>query len=441
MKRIGIVACCILALAVLAPPSSAQSTRATPPTARRQSGGGVGVTVDLGNVLRGISRNCHNERRDIKLIHVIAVFGADDDGGRATATIAQPRASGGALEAVSYRPRAPYLSSDTGEDYVMRWIRTTNRVLANSNAPFRLSEDDVVYDMVRNTVLNRQGNDADGAAAQAFFREKIIGASPDPRYAHRMVLFFPWGPHATIPRGSGASAISSWFVSMPSNVNGGTLWNDEEIWGWYMMPHEFGHFMGLVHTFAEPPREYYELLAIGDRNGSLVPTSDGYFVPHFEVEGPVNTGGNHYYFVQQPSPQLQADLGVLQSNMFWDGDAGGFDETTDFGTHVLSFHVAGVPDTPLDIGLGWTPVARQTGPCTARSGTLNNAPYSNITNRTNPMSYSICAPEGMRYTPGQIAVMSWALENLPHRAYFVTNEHNRRIQVCTPEDSAFATRD
>lgn len=441
MKRIGIVACCVLALALLAPPSSAQSTRGTPPPTRGRAGGSVGVSVDLGNVLQALSRNCHTERRDIKLIHIVAVFGADDDGGRATAVAASVRGGNTSITPLTYTPRAPYLSSDTGEDYVMRWIRTTNRVLANSNAPFRLSEDDVVYDLVRNTVINRQGNDADGAAAQAYFRDKAIGANPDPRYAHRMVLFFPWGPDATIPRGSGASSISSWFVSMPSNVNGGTLWNNEEIWGWYMMPHEFGHFMGLVHTFAEPAREYYEILTIGRRQGSLVPNDDGVLVPHFDIDGPVNSAGQHYYFIQSQSRQLRIDTEVLQSNMFWDGDAGGFDETTDFGTHVLNYHVAGVADTPVDIGLGWAPVARQSSPCVARSGTLNNAPYSNVTNRTNPMSYSICAPEGMRYTPGQVAVMEWALETLPHRAYFVTNEHNRRIQVCTPEESSFATRD
>ena len=420
----------------VAPSSSAQSSRQHPATSPHES-----VTVDIGSVISQLGRvsSCHQENRSIQLIRVIAVFGADDDGGRATATLPRQTRQGPhpTLVLRPYRPLAPYLASAAGEDYVMEWIRRTNRILANSNAPFRLSEPDVAYDLVRDTAINTQATAAQWQYSQDFFRAKVMG-TPDPLYAGRLILHFPWGvgTAAQGPRGSGASDINSWFVAMPSRVFGGTMWESQEIWGWYMMPHEFGHFLGLQHTFVWPAQELLEAMAMGYR-GAQVAMNDkgGSYYPF------TSNGSPGIYALQPSSPELDADwqfVGTtLQSSPVPDTDTQGFSRSLQIGADAtFDYTVDGVADTPADLGLGWAPTRQHVDPCSPQSVTMFGAPYSNLTNRTNPMSYTLCATQGMRYTPGQVAVMETSLQ-YPHRAYFVT-QVQRSVDVCTATASRMA---
>lgn len=319
----------------------------------------------------------------------------------------------------------------------MEWIRRTNRVLANSDAPFRLSESDVAYDLVRNTQINSlaiipngPGEADDQGVAELYFRDKVNGPTPDPRYAGRLIMHFPWGPttnEALGPRGGGFSDINMWSVSMPARVYGGTRWGTQEIWGWYMMAHELGHFLGLQHTATNPGWSLYEAYAQGYRQPAILSNGD----IDYGIHGP-DPGR---YDIQPSSPQLTADnafaMDKLNGAPVYDADSGGLDRIMAYANGTtLAYHVAGVADTPTDLGLGWAPSAQGRDPCAQVTATINGANYTNITNRTNPMSYSLCITDGMRFTPGQLAVMSESL-TLPHRSYFIS--HVERVaQVCTP---------
>jgi hypothetical protein len=425
------------------PPPSNQTPAQQQPNATVLTPGDVGRLV---GAIRQLASGCRQAPRTVQIIRVIAVFGADDDGSRATATPIRAQTSGApplresAATLRPYRPVAPYLASASGEDYVMEWIRRTNRVLANSDAPFRLSESDVAYDLVRNTDINSlaviahgPGEADDEAVAETYFRNKVNGANPDPRYAGRLVMHFPWGSDTNVangPRGGGFSDINMWSVSMPARVYGGTRWGTQEIWGWYMMAHELGHFLGLQHTAIDPPWFLFEAYAQGHRSPTLLPDGGISYAIHGADPG--------RFDIQASSPQLSADvafaMGLLNGAAVFDGDSYGVQRTMTYANgSTLNYNVAGVSDTPPDMGLGWAPSTQNRDPCTAASATVNGTLYSNVTNRTNPMSYSLCITEGMRFTPGQVAVMAESL-TLPHRSYFIS--HVERVaQVCTPAAS------
>lgn len=423
----------VLILAVMAAPASSQPRVPEPRPIER---GGASVSVDVGalfDVARALTTGCRSERRRFQEIRVVATFVADDDGGRATALpVNGPVAAGAARP---WRPRAPFLMGPRGQDYVLEWIKHTNRVLANSSASFRLSETDVTYDRIDDTDLNAFTTAEQWNAAQAFFRDKVSRPIPDPRYAGRLVLLFQWGPGSESegPRGSGLADIDSWFLIMPSRLYGGTQWEGADIPGWYMMPHEFGHFMGLNHPFPDGPtdagREILERLASGARGLSF---GGGY---QFQQ------GGAPGQFAPQPSSaQLLADLAQYNANQTgaaFDRDAAPMERTTIlFDGTPFPYTIDGVGDTPGDLGLGWAPAMLAASPCSPRQAAFHGAPYSNVTNRTNVMSYTICDTSGLRYTPAQVSVMEKSL-TYPHRAY-AAREVTRSVQVCRPLASRVA---
>lgn len=421
----------VAAAIVLVAPLSTAQTRGSPPPVTSRSGGGVrsGVSVDLGNVIDGlgVERGCNRVQRTLRVIPVIAVFGANDNGDHALAEPV-PGAAAGSLR--PWRPVAPYLRSSRGGDgdYVMGWIHRANRVLANSGATFRFSETDVAYDRVNDSAINLLGTAAYWDHAQAFFRAKVSGPAIDPRYAGRLVLLFSWGPGRT-PRTGGLSDIDSWFVMMPAALYGGTQWEGEDVPGWYMMIHEFGHFMGLDHTFAEPTRSTYESVATGARG--------------YQTNGTFTTPGQNLQFARQSSsPALTVDLAAIAAASSFpggDGDATSKSRTTALlGAPPFSYTVTGVTDTPLDLGLGWAPAVRNANPCSAQATTVAGQNYSNAVNRTNPMSYTLCDTSGMAFSAGQLAVIETSF-TYPHRAYMLRRDR-RTIEECEPLESHITER-
>lgn len=405
---------------------------------------GLETTIDAGAVLdvvRRITRGCHEESRVIHEIPLIAVFVADDNGSRATAMPAPGFTPQSSLR--PWRPRAPYLMSRAGQDYVLEWARRSNRVFANSRATFRFSEGDIAYDRINNTALNAFVTDATSTdhqkwdAAQAFFRAKVSGPSPDPRYAGRLVLLFQWGAgtEAQGPRSSGVADIDSWFLVMPSRLYGGTTWNGAEVPGWYLQAHEFGHFMGLNHPFPDGDNDRWrtivERLASGSRG--LSPSGNASSFP--------NEDANERQFSPQPtSPDLIHDRGVFEATSaggLVDRDAIPMERTTYYvDGSSRHYSVAGVHDTPPDLGLGWAPAWRNASPCEPHEGQVNGGAYSNVTNRTNIMSYTICDFNGLSFTPDQLNVIETSFA-LPHRSY-MTRRVRRTIEVCEPLASRIA---
>jgi hypothetical protein len=363
---------------------------------------------------------------DYPFLRVLVAFGANSDGTRATAeflgeqSMPNPVVPGGPQQPTGwkiYRPASPWLSAGP-RDFVKEMIHLTNRVLANSNAPFRLDENDVLYDRIDDDKMNRA---TDNVMLREEFQKRI---DTDPRYNKRVIFHIPWGK-GPVPRSNGLSDVDSNFVGLPARMDGDTKWRGRPVWGWYMMAHEFGHFMGLQHTAYSPIRRPYEALAAGAR-GALIAT-DEKGVRNVRFSQPASRPQS--FHPQQLDPQLAKDRAVMAA---WIKErmAGNIDQDVNSymrpeGRVQPKWTVAGVADTPVDFGLGMAPTEAGQDPCQPYSMVIGETTFTNQVNRSNVMSYTICQPESLRYSPGQVKVMTDMLRRAG-KARFV---HRRKGKI------------
>ncbi|MGH7185087.1 MAG: M43 family zinc metalloprotease, partial [Pseudomonadota bacterium] len=143
-------------------------------------------------------------------------------------------------------------------DQVRQWVQKTNAVLGAASAGITLEFDARSSGpdwggLVKNTTLNHMGNgDATGTAEA----NKVAA-----KYPGKLVFFIRYaaGSGATQNRGNGFASASTDFVALPafdrtsvmSNIDGSgkitaTEQSAQNIW---QMAHDFGHYLGLGHTF------------------------------------------------------------------------------------------------------------------------------------------------------------------------------------------------
>jgi hypothetical protein len=122
------------------------------------------------------------------------------------------------------------------------------------------------------------------------------------------------------------------------------------------------------------------------------------------------------YKVRPIDPETRSRIVNWLNTLQWgDPDA---NDITDAAGKIIA---PGVKDTGLDLGPGFAPFMGKS-PCEPLSGvdigTLTG--LSNELARTNPVSYSACPVEQMRFTPGQVQTMLFVLKR-PDHSLFVTD--------------------
>lgn len=356
----------------------------------------------------------------LRLLRVLVVLMTDDKGGRPMGEVVK----GSAV------PADPWLRDASrhppGKSFIDDWISLANAQLWHSGATFMLDSQNVRYVLEHNTKVNcMDGEEGDEALAKllALRRKPAI----DNPWRNSVILLCRWGaPGQVIPDWGAFSGPFNDCV-----VLGRYLRSDDDpvmidgkgVPGNNLLSHEFGHFMGLAHTF--PDR-----LALDIAAKSFVDNLD------------VNPGG--YPLAKAHLAEFngltEADLASARAEVSkliatWrfglDQDAG-LDDNEPVAEEFRVF------DTPKDLGMGlpaamgdpigtgvrtynlerWNDLIPLTtekvvppyGSPNTSKGKSTEPLKLNDAVRLNVMSYWNSDIYGQRYSPGQVATMTHWLD-------------------------------
>jgi len=147
---------------------------------------------------------------------------------------------------------------------VAAWISKANEIYAWSGIQFSFGMQDFVT--LHSTLLNN----INGVEDQNWFEEVAYADQVAARYPGKLVVFFRWG-QGDQPTGGAFSYWDYNFVAMPGFL-------DTSVCGYQnigILAHEIGHFLGLVHPFAQVYKNAAEAEATLESNGNNPAIFDG----------------------------------------------------------------------------------------------------------------------------------------------------------------------
>jgi hypothetical protein len=377
------------------------------------------------------------------LMRVVAVLTARSDGSQALGE----EVNGKVVPAEPYL-RDSSVHKDPGSNYITDSIKLLNTQLLQGGASFGLDVDNIEYVLEANDMLHTRECDVAGDATTVEFIN-MRAAEPGSPYKDRVILLYRWGANPNQTTQSGCSDVNSPYILLPGR---------HRVWGFYLdgqpqyqnnlLTHEFGHFMGLPHTF---PTVTYDLENLTYCSKTLVPGQPPLVgnanrwplrienlvhmtgvtpgdleqqKKHAEDVIPLSHGGEWFDYDRYhgvfgpPIEDTPADLG-WGLPLVW-GDRA----CSDTRVYQFTRYAPGDLDPQTDAAgkaVDWKPKPGAT-PTISETVTLD------ATLRQNFMSYFVCDQSTMRYSHDQVGRMQWVLAN--HRNGLVGRTVTTRSAGC-----------
>ena len=296
--------------------------------------------------------------------------------------------------------RNPSKHKTLDDNYIKDWIQLANLQLFTSGARFGLDVEKINYVLVKNTFLNTLECDATTGLAE-WVADRMKDPAPDNPYRDSVILLYRWGSDPNKPTGQSCSGVDSPLLLLNRYREDPMMYDGQAygLGGDDQLTHEFGHFMGLEHTFPNVALDLANLADLDGRN----PLNLSLIEPNLPKMPGVTK--DDLKEAKQKAISLIGD---------WKYD---FDQD-DFGRDVdpkIPNDYA-ITDTPIDLLLG-LPLIFGYNACSGfedisikiDDGRQLTFPM-NETVRGNIMSYWACNPSGQFFSNDQVARMGYVLK-------------------------------